>query len=199
MIVLSMASERKKRKDTFLSDIDKTETALNRCVSINWHEMDKWSEDWYINYTFRKTHKLLLELKTSISEYNRWLEESKKILDCETTLISQRERVKELDRKFIRFKKGNLDDAVTWRFRQYILKGTTDFEQCKEDLLQAYNRDCRTEDDADTLIGFCNSQRFHEFVDALKEIQERSSIETFREARGHTLKIVDQIEGVLKK
>lgn len=192
----SLVSKRKERKEAVLSDMNSLKAVLNRCGSI---EEPEQINKKYNNFpTPRRTRKLLSELVKYTQEYNKWLVESEKVFDCETALIHQRERVKELDQLFIKFKKGDLQGTVTSRIRLYTLKGIVSVEQCKEDLLQAYNRDCRTEDGT-TLIGFCDSQRFYEFVDALKEIQERSSIETLRETRRRTLETVEQIEVALKK
>ena len=193
----SLVSKWKERKKAILSDMNGLKAVLNRCGFIDDTEQINKKYD---NFpTPRRTRKLLPELVKYIREYNKWLDGSKRVFYCETTLIYQRERVKELNQQFVMFKKGDLQSAVTSRVGLYVLNGTINVEQCKEDLLQAYNRDCRTEDGSDTLIGFCDSERFHEFVDALKEIQERPSIEAFREAKRGTLGIVEEIERALKK
>ena len=192
----SLVSKRKERKEAVLSDMNSLKAVLNMCGSIE--EPEQINKKYNNVLTPRRARKLLSELVKYTQEYNKWLVESEKVFDCETALIHQRERVKELDQLFIKFKKGDLQGTVTSRIMLYTLKGIVSVEQCKADLLQAYNRACSTEDGT-TLIGFCDSQRFYEFVDALNGIQERLPLEVFRDVREHSLKTAEQIEVALKK
>ena len=193
------ATKEKQQIGNIQSEIAKTKNTINRVEPItpqHIEKCDRWMDDDFTPIAIRER---LPDHKRNVQEYNKWLDESKSVFACETKLIHQRERVKELNQQFIRFKKGDLQGAVTSRVMIYVLGGTINVEQCKEDLLQNYNRDCKTEDGTDTLIGFCDSERFHEFVDALKEIQERPSLEAFREAKRGTLGIVEEIERALKE
>lgn len=198
--VFSMVSKIKDRRKAFLSDMNKIKTILNQGSSVALYKYNEKCEKWGVDYHIpRKIRKLLAELIKSIPDYNKWFEESMAIIRAEIKLAFQKNRFKALGDRFVKFKMGDFNTIIDVNIDKAVLNGTTNFTQCKEYILQKYGRDSKTADGTESLREFVDSEGFHDLVELLESLGKRASMEAFRDARGHALKIIDQIEEGFKK
>lgn len=197
-----IATKEKQQKDNIQPEITKIKSGINRFAPIDHHHIeksDRWIDD---NSTPVEIRELLPEHKKNVQDYNKWLEESEKIIKEDCKLAFQGKKFEKLKDRFVGFKidwREGFEGTIIDRYKRYILGGNIELEQCKEEMVQHYGRGRKTDNGTDSLRDFVDSSGFYDVINELKKIQERPSIETFREARGRTLEIVEQIEVVLKK
>lgn len=194
----SMVFETKKRRKALLSAMEITKGSVNKASTFDAHVIQKyqsWSGDFYIP---RKVRKLLPELIKYIRDYFKWFDKAWDIFSEKRKVTFQESPFKQLGDRFDKFGGGYFYAIIDMDIESAVFKGTVDFTQVREHILQRYGRDTKTADGTDSLIQFVDSPSFAEFVDLLKSQGNRPSMEEFREKRGRCLKIIEQIEEVLK-
>ena len=187
------------QKEAFVLETNNIKNALNKYHSIDTYQIKKY-EGHKNRFIPKKVRKLLPGLIKTIQYYNKWFGESLIIIRAELKVFGREPESEEFVQRFANLKMGYFDPVAGYmsQILNPILKGTVGRE-VEEGILQLYGPYRKTEDDTDSLINFVRSEDFQRFLGLLKKIEKRPSIEEYRKGRDGCLKIIEQIEGVLKK